>query len=522
MPAPRRVRMNRRSPSTSLRHSRRHPAHRPPIPMSSPPSKPASSPPRRVAVVGGGITGLAAAHRLLELDGSLQVRLFEASDRLGGVLQTERVDGFLVERASDMFITNVPWATDLCRRIGLEDQLISTNEAQRRAFVVRRGRLYPVPEGFALMTTRRPWPILTSRLLSPWGKLRLLWEYFIPQRKTTEDESLASFVRRRFGREAFERLVQPLVAGIYTADAELLSIEATLPRFPEMERLHGGLIRAALREPKNRDSDDSQSGGRYGLFVAPREGMQQLVSTLAARLPERVVQLGCPVHSVSAKPEGGWSLEIEHRAEHPAERAQPLERESFDAVIIAAPAFRAARLLSDFDSELAGDLDTIPYAGAAVVCLGYRREQIAHALNGFGLVVPEIEHRRILAASFGSVKFDGRAPEGHVLLRVFLGGAKDPESVALDDETLRRIACEELGELLGARGEPIFCRVGRYQATMPQYHLGHLERVGEIERRVAEHAGLELAGNAYHGVGIPHSIHSGESAAQRLLDGGDP
>ncbi|HVA49217.1 MAG TPA: protoporphyrinogen oxidase [Pirellulales bacterium] len=457
----------------------------------------------RIALVGGGITGLAAAHRLTELAPQSQVTLFEAGHRLGGVLETQRRDGYLLELSADNFITNVPWGVDLCRRVGLADELLPTRESQRRAFVVRNGRLLPVPIGFHLLAPGQLWPVVRSPLLSWPGKLRVLGELLVSRRKSKGDESLASFARRRLGRQAFERLVQPLVAGIYTADAERLSMAAALPRFVEMERRYGSLIRAAWQE-RGRSADASaSSGARYGLFVAPHEGMSSLVRAIASRLPEGCVRTGAAVTKLAMN-DGKWLLSV----------AEGVEQ--FEAIVLALPAPAAAKLLEGFDQELAGELKKIPYAGSVIVALGYRQEQFERSLDGFGFVVPSLERRHILAASYSSVKFDGRAPDARALIRVFLGGAERQEQLDLDDDKLIALARAELGELIGAQGEPELTRVVRWPASMPQYHLGHVELVERIERDCQRWPTLALAGNAYHGVGVPNCIHSGEQAAERI------
>jgi oxygen-dependent protoporphyrinogen oxidase len=467
-----------------------------------------SAPPTKIAVLGGGISGLAAAHRVVELRPEAQVTLLEASDRLGGVLQTERRDGFLVERAADMFITRDRWALDLCRRIGFEDQLIGTQPGKRQSFVVSKGKLVPIPEGFTLMSPARIWPVLTTPLFSPVGKLRMAWEFFTPPKASGDDESLASFAQRRFGREAYERLVQPLIGGIYTADPEKLSMAATMQQFVEMEREHGSLIRGMRRRAGKRKDEGTESGARYGLFVAPRDGMSSLIEAIAARLPEGSVRLSSRVERLSRSGDG-WELSI-------AGQSSP---QQFDAVIVATRAPLAAEVLRDVDSELADDLNQIPHAGAAVVVGAYRREQIEHPLDGFGFVVPMVEQRRILACSFTSNKFAGRAPEGSVLLRTFVGGACQPELMQQDDDAIRRLVSEELGELIGLSGEPLFSEVVRWSGAMPQYHVGHLDLVARIESRAKQLPNLELAGNAYHGVGIPFCVRSGESAAEAVLGG---
>jgi len=464
--------------------------------------------PRRFVVIGGGISGLAAAWRLVELDHSNEVILLEASERLGGVVQTERHDDFLVELGADSFITSLPWGLDLCQQLGFADELITTNSVNRQALVVRSGRLEHVPDGFLLMAPTRLGAVLSSTILSWRGKLRLASEVFMPRGAPHDDESVASFARRRLGREAFERLVQPLVAGIYTADPERLSLRATFPRFLELERHHRSLILGARRERTTDPPGDSESGARYSLFVAPRSGMSSMVEAIAAALPPGTVRLQSSIEQITRLPADRWRIRVGTANEAVLDA---------DGLILTAPAHHVARLLAPVEPALADDLAQITYAGSIVVVVGYRRDQIAHPLEGFGFVVPEVERRRILACSFSSVKFSGRAPERHVLLRVFLGGACHPQYLQWNDPDLRRVVVEELGELLGARGKPAFWRIARWERAMPQYHVGHVQLVERIESRLATLPNLQLAGNALRGVGIPHCIHSGWEAAERLL-----
>ncbi|MCI0360674.1 MAG: protoporphyrinogen oxidase [Planctomycetaceae bacterium] len=480
---------------------------------------PPGSLPRRVAIIGGGISGMAAAHRLREIDPAAEITLLEASDRLGGVLQTDRSRaGWLIERSADMFTTREPWAMNLCRRIGIADELVETDQRFRRAYVVRRGRLVPVPDGFTLMSPARLWPIVTTPLLSLRGKLRLAWEYFVAAKKDGADESLESFVVRRFGRQAFDRLVQPLIGGIYTADPAKLSVQATLPQFVEMERKYGSLIRgmrlqqaSGRRKPPNRvDPTEISSGARYGLFLAPQSGMQRLVEALAARLPPEVVRLNARVESVRpaglTEPGSGWIVQIQGESFEPR----------FDDLILAAPGPVSSRLLTSVDPQLAELIGRVEYAGCSVAMLGIRRDQLAKPLAGFGFVVPAIERRQIIAGSLASMKFPGRAPEGKLLLRIFIGGALQPELATLPDEDIRRIVLAELRELVGLSGEPEFFEVARWPSMMPQYHVGHLDLVRQIEERAATLPNFALCGNAYRGVGIPFCIHSGEAAAESL------
>ncbi|HUT94129.1 MAG TPA: protoporphyrinogen oxidase [Thermoguttaceae bacterium] len=460
---------------------------------------------RRVAIIGGGISGLAAAHRLVELAPDVKIVLFEREGRLGGVLETVHEDGFQVETSADNFITTVPWGVDLCKRLGLGDDLIQTNPAHRRTFVVRRGRLHKLPDGFLMMAPTRMWPLAVTPILSPMGKLRAGLEYFIPPRKDDGDESMAGFVRRRLGREVFERLVEPLVSAVYAADMEKLSVLATLPRFRDMEREHGSLIRAMRREMRSRRRSRSESGARYSMFVTLRQGLSSMVDAIRDRLPQGAVRLRTAVERIEPC-DRGWRLVVANGA-----------AEEFDAVIVAAPGPEAARLLEPVDAELAGRLASIQYEGTAIVSAAYEREQIAHRLGGMGVVVPSIERSPILAVSFSSQKYAHRAPEGKTLLRVFVGGARCPEMAEMDADRLVPLVLGELAELLGIRGDPIYRVTSHWPRTMPQYHVGHTELVERIESAVGKLDGLELAGNAYHGVGIPNCIHTGEEAAERVL-----
>ena len=459
---------------------------------------------RRIAVIGGGISGLAAAHRIVELQPSSEVTLFEASHRVGGVLETVRRDGYLIERSADMFTTKDPWALDLCRRVGLEDQLINTNEAHRRAFVVHRGKLVPVPEGFTLMSPAKMLPILKTPLLSWSAKARLGSERFVPPRRDESDESLHDFAIRRLGQEVYERLVQPLIGGIYTADPTKLSMQAAMPEFVAMEKEFGNLTRG-MREKATKVKREG-TGARYGMFLGLRDGMSSLIDAIANRLPKDCVQLNSSIRSIR-RDENRWRVTL---------GGESASRD-FDALILAIRAPHAAALLQEFDGRLAGELASIQYASAVVPVLGYRRDQIDHPLDGFGFVVPFVEKRQILSGSFTSIKFPGRAPDDSVLFRIFIGGACQEELVVLSDDKLYEIAERELAELLGVRGEPQVRELVRWSGAMPHYHLGHLERVAKIEDAVAKLPNFALAGNAYRGVGIPFCVHSGELAAEHLV-----
>ena len=463
----------------------------------------------RIIVVGGGISGLAAAHRLLELSQEtgfkVEVLLLEAGRRLGGVIATERVGDFLLEAGPDSFISEKPWALRLCERLGIASSLISTNPSRQNLYVVHKGSLKLLPEGFFLLAPTRLWPLLSTPLFSWTSKLRMGWELFIPRRRAHSDETLASFVRRRFGQEVLDRAAQPLIGGIYAADPEKLSLAATMPRLLEMERTTGSVIRATRREQRDRQTG---SGARWSLFVTLARGMQELVDALATRFPGETVRLGTKVTDLSWKAAKKTWLATTDRE----------ERLEADGVILALPSYSSAGILSSLAPEAAEQLKSIPYSSTATISLAYRQEDLPFQLNGFGFVVPAIEKRTIMACTFSSVKYPGRAPEKHVLIRAFVGGALQPSLFEQDDRTMENGVRRELSELIGARtAAPLFCRIYRHPRSMPLYHLGHLELLGKVEAKLANFPTLALAGNAYRGVGIADCVHGGEEAAEKVL-----
>ena len=460
---------------------------------------------RRVVIIGGGISGLAAAHRLHELDPGLDLTLIEASDRLGGTLHTIERDGFLLERGPDSFISEKPEAVALAKRLGLESRLIETNPHHRRSFIVRNGRLRPVPEGFQLLAPSRIWPFLTTDIFSVRGKVRMAGDLILPRRTVNgvADESLASFVRRRLGREALERMAQPMVGGIYTADPETLSLRATLPRFLDMERDHRSVVLAMLRKARSQKKEETSgtSGARYSLFLSFDRGMEVLVRALG----KCDVRLNTSV--VAIEPGRGWKIKTD--------KEEPIFA---DAVVLAVPAYVAAQFLSNINQTLAAELNAIKYASTATINLAYRREAVRHPLDGFGFVVPFVEKRSLIACTFSNVKFPGRAPDNHVLLRAFVGGALQPDMFALaESEMLGRVE-RDLRGLLGIASEPLFAEVSKWEKSMPQYEVGHLDRVAALESALAQLPNLQLAGNAYRGAGIPDCIRSGETAAEKLIN----
>ncbi len=463
----------------------------------------------KLVIVGGGIAGLSAAHRAVELarerGQALDLTLLEARERLGGTVASERVDGFLVEAGPDSFLSEKPWALALCGRLGVEDRLVRTDDRFRKVFVWYRGRLHPLPDGFQLLAPTAMLPFATSSLFSLPGKLRMALDLVLP-RGGGDDESLGAFVRRRLGAEALERVAQPLVAGIYTADPDDLSLTATMPRFIELERKERSVI-LGLRRALRRAPLPGTSGARWSLFVTFAGGMEEFVTALAARLPVGAVALKQRVSGL-ARTGARWRVTT----------AEGVGVEA-DRVILATESHATARLTRYVDPALATLLEEIPYASAATVSLGYRRADVPHALDGFGFVVPRSEGKALLAGTFSSVKYPGRAPAGHVLIRGFLGGMLNAGMLAEDDEALVTRARGELRAALGIVAAPVLTRLHRWPASMPQYRVGHLTRVETIERVLAALPGLALAGAAYRGVGIADCVRSGEAAAEQALSG---
>ena len=471
-----------------------------------------ASTPHRVAVIGGGLSGLAAAHHLLELAAenghALQLQLFEASDRLGGAIWTDTIDAYaVVDGGADMFVTDKPWGLALAERLGLAPKLISPNSLHRRSLVLRDGAPVPVPEGFTLMAPTKVLPMLRTPLLSWRGKVRMAADVLLPRRdeSASEDESVAAFVRRRFGQELLDRLVQPLIGGIYTGNPEHLSLRATMPRFLDMEREHRSVTLGAMKQGPAANPPGT-SGARYGLFVSPKSGMASLID----RLAERVMRGG----TVSLAQR---VLAVEKRGAGFAVQFGANERRDFDAVILCLPAYAAGALLEPLALEVSRNLASIPYASTAVVATGHALKDVKHKLDAFGLVIPHVERRKIFAVSFSSRKLENRAPRGCVQLRTFVGGAMQPELFELSDARIEGLVLDELHALLGVDGTPDFIRIGRHPRAMPQYLVGHLDKVAAIERGLAVLPRLALAGNAYHGVGIPDCIHSGERAAASIM-----
>jgi protoporphyrinogen/coproporphyrinogen III oxidase len=462
----------------------------------------------RLAIIGGGISGLAAAFALEEHRRSgadLEYVLYEASGRLGGVLRTEHIDGCVVEAGPDSFLTEKPWATDLCRDLGLADQLIGSNDADRKTYILTNGRLVLLPDGLMFMVPTKILPTVRSPLFSWKTKLRMTHELFQPPRAADQDESVAAFFERHYGSEMIERLADPLLSGIYGGEAASLGVRAVLPRFAEMERTHGSLGRAMLAARKNAHQASASPRQRsQPLFTSLKNGMQHLAETVASRMPTASVLTNTPVQAIQAEA-GGWVV------------SAGMQSDQFDCVVVALPAPAGAQVLRIVSPELAAELAAIQYTSSITVGLGFDRDVRQSLPPGFGFLAPRSEGKKLLATTFVHNKFPYRAPEDRALLRCFFAGVSAEKVWPLADDQIIGIVRNELQQILGVRAEPLFARVYKWKSAMAQYGVGHLERLDRIERLRQQLPGLALAGNAYRGIGVPDCIRSGRDAATQLV-----
>jgi oxygen-dependent protoporphyrinogen oxidase len=469
----------------------------------------------RIGIIGGGISGLAAAFELEEqrsAGADLDYVLYESSPRLGGVLRTEHIDGCLVEAGPDSFITEKPWATDLCRALGLGAQLIGSNDAVRKTYILTKGRLVEMPDGLMFMVPTKILPTGLSPLFSWKTKLRMTQELLLPPRavaddKNDHDESVAAFVERHYGSEMVDRLADPLLSGIYGGEAASLSVRAVLPRFAEMERTHGSLGRAMLAARKNGRNKMSAGPSKPAppLFTSLKNGMQHLAETVVSRLSPTALLTNAPVQAIQREAES-WVV------------SAGLQSDQFDSVVVALPAPAAAQVLRIVSPELAAELAAIQYSSSITVGLGYDRQVRQSLPPGFGFLVPRSEGKKLLAATFVHNKFPHRAPEDRALLRCFFAGRNAEDVWQLGDEQIIGIVRNELQQILGLRAEPLFARVYKWKSAMAQYGVGHLDRLDRIELLRQQLPGLALAGNAYRGIGVPDCIRSGRDAATQLVE----
>lgn len=485
----------------------------------------------RIAIIGGGIAGLAAAYELEKAAAAgadLEYCLFESRNRLGGSLASEVVDGAVLERGPDSFLTEKPAAAELCRELGLESELIPSNDAARKTYVVIRNRLVALPDGLMFLVPTKLLPTALTPLFSVSTKARMALELLHPPRKNghvpPEDESVAELVKRHYGAEAVDRLADPLLAGIYGGDAAQLSARTVLPRLVEMENRYGSLTRgmlAAHRQMRTRAKSSADGDARGGsrtaqrpLFTALRGGMQQLVDAIVQRLTPSSVLLSTPVAGIE-RDSDGWRVDGGGFIRF------------YDALIMASPAWAAGALLSSVDSELGTELAAIPYSSSITVNLVYDESQIGPLPEGFGFLVPPSEGRSMLACTFVHRKFLGRTPPGKAVFRAFLGGMNREALLADPDAALIALVRRELREILGEKvfgqsGEPVHCQVSRWGRAMAQYAVGHKQRMERISSHVAKLPGLHLVGNAYDGIGVPDCIRLGRKAARTLIAANTP
>jgi oxygen-dependent protoporphyrinogen oxidase len=463
----------------------------------------------RVAIIGGGIAGLATAYYLQEKARQaglpLSYNLIESGPSFGGKIVTDEQDGFVIEGGPDSFITQKPAALRLCRELGLEDRLLGTNDAQRKVYVLDGGRLRPLPDGVMLVVPTRFTPFALSPLISLPGKARMGLDIFIPPRREEGDESLADFIRRRLGQEALDKIAEPLMAGIHVADPERLSLEATFPRFIRLEQKYGSLIKGMLAQKRQRTVQDSNgTGRRASLFMTLRGGLRELVEALVARLEGELLS-------------GTGVVELARSADGYHVRLADGGTLVADAVILATPAYAAADLVEPLHPHLAAELRAIRYVSTATVSLGFRHAEFEHPLDGFGFVVSARDGSKLMACTWTSTKFNQRAPGEYVLLRAFVGGPRNQELVELPDEEILQLVREELRQTMGVNAEPVLTRIYRWPGANPQYDVGHLERVDQMEAMAADLPGLYLTGSAYRGVGLPDCIQQGENAADAVI-----
>ena len=457
----------------------------------------------KTVIVGGGIAGLATAFYLQEF-GSSNYTLIECSPTCGGKITSTSRDGFLIEGGPDSFITQKPAALNLCKRLGLGDQLVGSNTGkQATTYVWSGGRLHPMPEGMMLMAPTMVLPFLRSSLISWPGKIRMGMELFIPKLNSTQDESLASFVRRRLGTEALNKIAGPLMGGIHAADPEKLSLSSTFPMFQDMEKKHGSLLRGMMKRPKRGTANSSKP---TPMFMTLRGGLQQLSDALVAQLPAHTVRSGCTVLNVRP-----------HEAQYQVLLSDGSSILA-DHIVFATPSYVTADLVQQTDPTLASRLRAIRYVSTATVSLAFRRADIAHPMQGAGFIVPKSEGRNITACSWSSAKFPHRAPDDSVLLRVFIGGALAEDLAEQDEPALIELARNELRTIMGITAAPILAKAYRWNKANPQYDLGHGSRITEIEQSLTDFPGLYLAGAAYRGAGLPDCIQSGIIAARSIAE----
>jgi oxygen-dependent protoporphyrinogen oxidase len=469
---------------------------------------------KQVAIIGGGITGLTAA-RVLKQYGTIsgdpiQYTVIERAGQPGGKVRTENIDGFVVEAGPDCFVADKPWIRRLASELEIEDRLLAPNESSRRSYIFSEARVHELPEGLLLLLPTKITPFLMSPLISWQGKARMACDAFIPRKKDHSDETLASFVRRRLGKEILDKIAAPLVGGIHSNNPETMSLRASFPRFLNMEEEHGSLIRSMLTARVKAAFAKPKEGAGY--FLSFKQGMGEISASLAASLEKQRILCSRMVGRIEKMPHG---TRTPFRV-HFSDGHEPLEA---DAVVLATAANQAARMLERLDPVVAGLLREIPHTSSANISLAFKTDELAGIPEGFGLMIPAIEKRNISAITLSSTKWTGRVPDPkYSLLRVFVGGYRNQDLASLDDKDLLRIVRSELSDLFGISALPAMTRIHRWIEERPQYTLGHIERVAAVERGLARHGSLFVAGCSYNGIGVGDCVASGFAAANAVIE----
>ncbi len=467
---------------------------------------------KKIVIIGGGIAGLAAAHRIQQAitgGAPLECVLLERSAQFGGKIATERFDGFVVERGPDSFISQKPAAIEFCKRLGIGDRLVGTNPEQTATFVYTGNKLVTMPDGLSLMIPTKFLPFVLTPLFSLPGKMRMGLDLVIPKKSDDRDESLASFVRRRMGEEALRKMAEPMLAGIYASDPETMSIQSTFPMFVETERKHRSLIlgmlerkRQMLTRPKPKGAANKKP---FSLFMTLKSGLGEMVDAAVQQCPDVAFKTQESVTALT-RSETGWRIECESGLTLDA-----------DAVVFATPANITARLIEPVAPDAAAQLQKIRYVSTATVTLAYRRAGFSHPLDGFGFVVPKTENKSILACTWTSSKFPHRAPEDHVMLRCYLGGALQEAIAEQDEERIAALVQQDLRDIMGIDETPVFVKVFHNKKSNVQYQVDHAGLIESVQQALSAAPGLFLTGSAYKGIGIPDCIQNGTQTAESLL-----
>lgn len=465
---------------------------------------------KKIIIIGGGIAGLAAAYRMqaeIDIGAPFECTLLEATDRFGGKIATEKIDDFVVERGPDSFISQKPAAIQLCKNLGLADRLIGTNQENSKTYVYTGKKLVTMPDGLSLMIPTKFLPFALTPLFTWPGKARMALDLLVPKKPDKSDESLASFIRRRMGEEALEKMAEPMLAGIYASDPETMSIKSTFPMFFETEQKYRSLILGMLaRKRQMNNKPKKQNSAPQSLFMTLKNGLGEMVEGVIKKSPKVSFLCNSRVNSITRSGES-WNLEIGDG-----------EKIKADSVVLATPAKLTAELLEPIAPEVAKLLSQIKYVSTATVTMAFKAEGFSHPLNGFGFVVPKTEGRKILACTWTSSKFPHRAPQGYVMLRCFVGGAKQEELAEQDETTIASMVRGELKDLMGIIEEPVFCKVFHNRKSNVQYRVGHAGLIESIEKELTRYPGLFLTGSAYTGIGIPDCIQNGNRAAESVIN----